>query len=519
MIATKALQIADGDRTTLTRQQETEYLQRTADGRAVAHAVAETRGKQQRHPAYIKLKFAPPAEGLRKMPARTAVEMGEVWGGTLWAYTYDGDHDEIYVKTTLSSMSLSSLGCVASLACVSKGEAYGDTIITIVGEDNATIRTMVGAWCDPACPFNRFAVYAIAAAAPGDSDVAYVVNGYHMYEIPGQPTDYVWDGPTDITAAVQLSVAGLYLKRSRTATSYDDRQTMDWSDLSSVDTWYADETTTVTVTVSGDASVSASGSLGYTPGEESEIGSSYILSAAIGMNNAPTASTPYARISNINWGGTPINAVPDLYNPGSAGGIPSADISPWSRIWTTNAAYHVFGDSGGFAIEHLSGTGSAGSIACKWSAPRILTLTAVDKMFDSQGDQYDPRIEYSSVFEDWDYVGGTWTATPHTFTDTYSVFESPTNYEYEYEYEKLSSSAVSVRVTDDWRTANGEDVAGTAEGSDNERYNDQLAGICLPPIDATDCVGDPWWLSGIGITHQAELDLNDTEGQAKRASV
>ena len=182
--------------------------------------------------------------------------------------------------------------------------------------------------------------------------------------------------------------------------------TMDWSDLSSIDKWYADETTTVTVTASGPGgiSLSATGSLGYTPGAEVEIGSSYILSAAIGMNNAPTASTPYARISNINWGGTAVNAIPDLYNPGDAGGIPSVDISPWSREWSTNNCYHVFGDSGGFAMEHLSGTTGAGSCALKWSAPRILTLTAVDRMFDTQGDQYDPRIEYSSVFEDCDYV-------------------------------------------------------------------------------------------------------------------
>ena len=73
--------------------------------------------------------------------------------------------------------------------------------------------------------------------------------------------------------------------------------------------------------------------------------------------SAPTAATTYARISNINWGGTPINAVPDLYNPGDADSIPSVDISPWSRTQNTNNCYHVYDYNDGFAIEHLNGNG------------------------------------------------------------------------------------------------------------------------------------------------------------------
>ena len=54
-----ALQIAEGDKPTLSPDQETEYLRETADGRTAAHAVAETREK--RNPAYIKLKLQPSA--------------------------------------------------------------------------------------------------------------------------------------------------------------------------------------------------------------------------------------------------------------------------------------------------------------------------------------------------------------------------------------------------------------------------------------------------------------------------
>jgi len=513
--ATSALQIAEGDKPTLSPDQETALLAATAETRAAAGKAADEGKKAKLAPAYIKLKFAPPEEGLRAMAARTAVTMGETWGGTLEVMN-SGDGWVGPTEYPLSSsVSFGSLGGAATLTAVDVPEGWG------------------GYWFGPAHSpdpggtmfwAGLYWSYELTVTAPGDSETVRLAIWFMDIDamgfggpIPSGVTQ-VYNADASASFDVSISTSGLYLKRSRTATSYDDRQTMDWSDLTSVDKWFADENSTVTVTVSGDASASATGSLGYTPGAEVEIGSSYILSAAIGMNNAPTASTPYARISNINWGGTPINAVPDLYNPGDAADIPSVDIDPWSRTWTTNNAYHVYGDSGGFAIEHLAGTEADASVALKWSAPRILTLTAVDRMFDTQGDQYDPRIEYSSVFEDWDYVGGTWTATPHKFTDTYSVFEAPTNYEYEYEYEKLTSSAVSVRVTDDWREANGEDVGNDVPGGDNERYNDQLAGICLPPIDATDCVGDPWWLSGFAAVHQPEVDVNDTQGQTRRAS-
>ena len=463
-------------------------------------------GKQQKpKPVTWTGKIKPP-EALQ-MPAKTQVTMGEIWNGTLEVVNQYLSYPGFQTAAQTSSVAIGSLGGGVSVV---NGGGW------MSGQETWVYYEWVsGGPLDPKI-FNCYLPFVVTASCAGDMESQLVYLYIGQVELasasPALPA-----GATTVSSLaidVSLSVSGLYLKRGRSASVPPDRQVMDWSDLNASDAWYADDSTTVTVTATGPGGInlSATGSLGYTPGQEVEIGSSYILSAAISMNNAPTASTPYAAITGINWGGTTINAVKDLYNPGDADGIPSVDISPWSRTQNTNNCYHVYDYNDGFAIEHLQGTSGAGNVALKWSAPKILTLTPIDGMFDKQGPSYD--IEYTST-------PITWTSTTEyeatKFSAPISVAEYPTNFEYEYEYKKLSGNTITVTVTDDWRTLNGEDVSNDG-GAVTAAYNDQLCGILLLPLTATDCIADPWWQPGINLTHRPSTDINDTEGQARRAS-
>lgn len=440
------------------------------------------------------------------MAARTAVEMGETWNATLWGDIYHEDYSEIYPNVPLGSLSLTALGGAASVACVSKGEALGAVINSIVGEDNATIRALAEAWLDPDCPFNRFVVYAITASAPGDTDVVYVINGYHMYEIPGQPTEYVWDGPKEITAEASIVVSGLYLKCGRTSNPPDDRQLMDFTDQTGADVWYADEATTVTVTC---GPCSAQGSLTYSD-EEVEIGSNFALGTSMTLNSAPTAETVYARISDIKWGDTLVGGDGVyLYNPGDTGDIPNSTVAPgWSRTQTTsNCARALAGSTQ--ELCHLQGTTSSIVFSTQCWAPYILTLTPLDGMFSAEGPAY--SIDYTSNCIT--YTDET-TYTVDKFSEAYGpIVQTTLSWLYEWEWRKLSSTSIQVRVDQEWREANNENV-----GGETETQNDQRAGLCMWPLTAADRAATPWWSSGFAITHLSSIDVNDTYGLPSRAS-
>lgn len=441
------------------------------------------------------------------MAARTAVEMGETWNATLWANIYHEDYSEIYANIPVGSLSIAALGGAASVARVSQGEAYGDAIITLVGEDNATIRALAIAWSDPACPFNRFNVFAITASAPGDSEVYYVINGYHMYEIPGQETEYVWDGPTEITAEASIVVSGLYLKCGRTSNPPDDRQLMDFTDQTGADVWYADSETTVTVTC---GPCSAQGSLTYSD-EEVEIGSNFALWTSMTLNSAPTAETVYARISDIKWGDTAVGGESVyLYNPGDAGDIPNGTVAPgWSRTKTTdNCARALAGSTQ--ELCHLQGTTSSIVFSTQCWAPYILTLTPLDGKFSAEGPAYD--INYTSNPVTWDSETGTY--VPDVFSTPYGpIVQATLSWLYEWEWRRLSSTSIQVRVDQEWREANNENV-----GGETETQNDQRAGLCMWPLTAADRTSAPWWSSGFGFALASSIDINDTQGLPSRAS-
>ena len=495
-----ALQVAASDRPSLTPGEQQRCLQATQESRSVAGQRA-TQGKQQKpKPVTITRKYKPPRAA---MAARTAVTMGEIWNGTLELVNMDAATSSM---PPAAAVSMASLGCSATLENVPIDAAQWWYDDPKVPDPDADPEWRGHYWhC-------RLTVSASGGTAQTRDYAVWFKDDWGM-ETNDIPSGYTVVMVPELTDDVSLSVSGLYLKRGRTASPPSDRQTMDFSDLDATDSWYADDTTTVTVTAGG---LSSTGSLGYTPGQEVEIGSSYILAASMTCTWAQAANTTYARISNIQWGGTPVSlANLPLYNPGDPAGIPSVDISPWSRVWSTDDCWSVVNDSGAAMQRRTAlgwNPGQSETVSLKWSAPKILTLTPIDGMFDKQGPSYD--IEYTST-------PITWTSTTEyeatKFSAPISVAEYPTNFEYEYEYKKLSGNTITVTVTDDWRTLNGEDVSNDG-GAVTAAYNDQLCGILLCPLTATDCISDPHWQPGINITHRPSTDINDTEGQARRAS-
>lgn len=315
---------------------------------------------------------------------------------------------------------------------------------------------------------------------------------------------------TSLSIPVSFGVEGLYVRRVRTSSPPPKRQLLDFTDQTITDSWWAD--TATEVTVSGDG-MSDSHGLTYSD-EEVEIGSNFNLSAEIHLNNAPTASTVYGKISNITWALAAGGSQVDLYNPGDAGDIPNGTVAPgWSRTWTTNDAFHV---SAGNDIEmdHLSGTSSSGTFDMAMSAPVMVAVTPWDEMFDMDGGAYDPDIVFTSNFIGW--IGSTSYVTE--FSGHHAETQSATSWLRKEEYQKLSSNAIQVRVTTDWREQNVEDVGSDSDDYLTETRNDIRCGLLACGIDATGASGDPHWDGGISWGQYETQDVLNTEGQSIRGS-
>jgi len=442
------------------------------------------------------------------MAARTAVEMGTTWNATL----------EVVSQTTTPaadkaithSVSFGALG------------GYAAIINEPVGID--------GTWCrggdpmdhnatDP--PYDPLDDYARwwglyhpftvrCNVGMEDSDEALIwlwVGDYFGYpSFMGSPYGgTIVKGPT-LSLEASIVVSGLYIKCGRTSNPPDDRQLMDFTDQTGADVWYADSETTVTVTC---GPCSAQGSLTYSD-EEVEIGSNFALGTSMSLNAAPVAETAYARISGIKWGDTAVGGESVyLYNPGDAGDIPNGTVAPgWSRTKTTdNCARALAGSTQ--ELCHLQGTTSPIVFSTQCWAPYILTLTPLDGMFSAEGPAY--SIDYTSNCIT--YTDET-TYTVDKFSEAYGpIVQATLSWLYEWEWRRLSSTSIQVRVDQDWREANNEDV-----GGEDETQNDQRAGLCMWPLTATDRVVAPHWSSGFAITHLSSIDINDTYGLPSRAS-
>lgn len=441
------------------------------------------------------------------MAARTAVEMGTTWNATLWADVYWPGG-----PAPFESVMFAALGGTASIYNYAQGtceiDAGSNVNFLRPYSPAAEVVAAVEEWADGApIGFAAYICWAISAAGgggPGDADVILVVNGWQG-DIP--PDDPIWAGPTEIEVAASIVVSGLYLKCGRTSNPPDDRQLMDFSDQAGEDKWYADENTTVTVTC---GPCSAQGALSYS-NEEVEIGSTFGLAVALALNSAPSAETVYARVSDIQWGETAVGgAAVDLYNPGDPAEIPNATVAPgWSRVQTTENCYHVRAGNT-IEIEHLKGTYGSGGFAGQLLAPHIITLTPLDGMFSAQGPAYD--INYTSNPVTWD--SETETYVPDVFSTPYGpIVHAGITWLYEREWRRLSSTSIQVRVDQEWRENNNEDV-----GGDDETQNDQRAGLCMWPLTAADRTSAPWWSSGFGAAHFSSIDINDTYGLPSRAS-
>ena len=438
------------------------------------------------------------------MAARTAVEMGTTWNATLEILNAGAGFEapEIMPLATpaCQTVSLSALGATASINSPG-GSWVGAAQSEPPGEPPGPGAEWVGLYW----------AYDVAVSAPGDSDSQRYAVWFTDVWFPLVPGFEIPAGVTVVNTPAlsvdaSIAVSGLYLKCGRTSNPPDDRQLMDFSDQAGEDKWYADENTTVTVTC---GPCSAQGALSYS-NEEVEIGSNFALGTSMSLNAAPVAETVYARISGIKWGDTAVGGESVyLYNPGDAGDIPNGTVAPgWSRTKTTdNCARALAGSTQ--ELCHLQGTTSPIVFSTQCWAPYILTLTPLDGMFSAEGPAY--SIDYTSNCIT--YTDET-TYTVDKFSEAYGpIVQTTLSWLYEWEWRRLSSTSIQVRVDQDWREANNENV-----GGETETQNDQRAGLCMWPLTAADRTSAPWWSSGFGAAHLSSIDINDTYGLPSRAS-
>ena len=473
----------------------------------------ETPQLQERpDPIEFKWTLKPPED---VMAARTAVEMGTTWNATLDVANQSARQSLSEAPT--DSVTFGALGGYASVVNKCQVPDCGHNWDTECHQGPPRQHASndpapegwqgseFGYWAGVYWPF------VVTAQVGYDVESAQIWVWFEdwyvdpPFSMPGIDSGTVYEDTASIETAIVVS--GLYLKCGRTSNPPDDRQLMDFTDQTGADVWYADSETTVTVTC---GPCSAQGSLTYSD-EEVEIGSNFALGTSMTLNSAPTAETVYARISDIKWGDTLVGGDGVyLYNPGDTGDIPNSTVAPgWSRTKTTdNCARALAGSTQ--ELCHLQGTTSQVVFSTQSWAPYILTLTPLDGKFSAEGPAYD--INYTSNPVTWD--SETETYVPDVFSTHYGpIVQATLSWLYEWEWRKLSSTSIQVRVDQDWREANNENV-----GGETETQNDQRAGLCMWPLTAADRTSAPWWSSGFGAAHLSSIDINDTYGLPSRAS-
>ena len=445
------------------------------------------------------------------MAARTAVEMGVTWNATLEILSASDGYYAVtgfppYLNNgtpIVGAIGLGTLGASAAIEDVVLPNLYGPPVTEAPPEGPPPQFPPGTLWGGL---YHKFKV-TVSAPGVGNTDTKYIALWIaDAWGATGNDPTVTYYDADKVSLDVSIAVSGLYLKCGRTSNPPDDRQLMDFTDQTGADVWYADSATTVTVTC---GPCSAQGSLTYSD-EEVEIGSNFALGTSMTLNSAPTAETVYARISGIKWGDTLVGGDGVyLYNPGDTGDIPNSTVAPgWSRTQTTgNCARALAGSTQ--ELCHLQGTTSSIVFSTQCWAPYILTLTPLDGMFSAEGPAY--SIDYTSNCIT--YTDET-TYTVDKFSEAYGpIVQAALSWLYEWEWRRLSSPSIQVRVEQDWREANNEDV-----GGEDETQNDQRAGLCMWPLTATDRVAAPHWSSGFGITHLSSIDVNDTYGLPSRAS-
>jgi hypothetical protein len=478
---------------------ETRVVQQVRAGQAEAHKVAEARTAaeiERMPPSAPYTRVYQPPEGLQ-MPAKSQVTMGEAWNCTLEALNQD-DNGSIS-SAPLKSMAAWGIGgtvLVANGGNVSPSPSAGGFIIA---------------------GGRLYYPYVVSLIAGGTTQYLYYLLdiGVGIGPLPEDNTPHPDAAAvTSMDVDFSLSLQGFYLKSERTATVYPDRQTMDWSDLSGDERWYAGPTTTADVTVTGpDGRTLTSSTPLYIPeGDEIEIGSSYAFGARITLNRAPVAGVPYATVRDIKWGSTALSTPNvSLYNPGDSDDDPAGD--GWSRTQTTTSCYRVYGGDS-ISMEGVSIRGAESpQYQLSLGAPLIVEVEHQDgKLFDRSGTVADPAIELTGPFIEWVLSGSEYVSQLIPFTGSYSAAQYSDSRLYDHEWRKFVSNNISARVTDDWRDDNGWDVGNSVPGSDNEVYDDRLCGLLMFPLSLTDRVSSPYWTCGLALEHLASIDVNDTAG-------
>jgi len=425
-----------------------------------------------------------------------SISLGAAWSGTLEVLNLGTALN--YLSSPVDTVAFSALGGTLSLVSSGAGALTSDPLSADPGGGPPGAE-----WVAMYFPY--------VLTCGGDTETVYVFSQDDWY--PTMPHTVPEEGikvNTDLAMAFEYTVSDLYPKALRTDGSPATRQAMDWSDFSHSASWYADEGSTVTFTLSGHGvTLSDTASLANT-GEIDLGGNPWIGTYSVNIHRYDVDDTVYARISDLEFNGKAVDLSNlELSNPGT-GDAPDAGQSSWKRSADSNCAR--IGDDGGIATW-WTGTGNATKT---WSgtiyAPYFGSFIPIEGghndalAYSGTTPQYvGPIIEYEDDHE---------TTTPVEWEGTKTYYEQRKSWEFEWEYKTLSTkTAVAVYHTLAWRIANGEDLVGT-DPDENDR---QLA-LLVHWLDATGFDGDPIDGPMVTLAHSTSLNINDPPGVARPSS-
>jgi len=326
----------------------------------------------------------------------------------------------------------------------------------------------------------------------------------------------------DLAVTVAITLTGVYPKAWATDAAPAARGFLWFGDRSSGYSWYADADSVVTITATGPDStvLTASGALAGAGGELNLGIAPWLLSCTLACNRFPSGDTTYARVSDLKWGTHSLQAIADLYNPGS-GDEPNPVNNPdWTRAGSAGTDFRVGPDgSMGMWCEAASASPSS----CLWilGPPRRVTFKPATGFFDDNV-AAEPPIEVSGTPVAW--AGSPPAASPDPFTGTETFEETGGDTSrFLFEWSRFSGPTMALSVTDAWRTDNGEDVdRGDPDDPDNPTtdQDDKKCALYLHPIDVTNLNGIPWdeWGTFLTITPEGNLGVVKPAGVSRPAN-
>ena len=441
--------------------------------------------------------------------------MGETWNVTLRLVNAK---DNTYNLAPMSSLGFSAMGCACSITkYADTGYTYGPAQEHAWDDPPPEGMGGMGSW------FGKYYWYTVTYTWPGTMGGTSIP----LYVWLGDDWQVAVVGPPLASGAVvvttdtvdinvSISVAGLFLKGELGDLSGDNRNILDYTDEYVDYKWYADGSTTSTITISGAVSGTNSGNWGtWGAGDEVDIlvgetfGCAYTYVANWGRDGARHGS-----ICNIQWGDGVISTsgIDKLY---------STSGSTWSRTVPGGADYWRFYSGNEISIVRYGASTTSDASWTGWSkAPYIVEYAASAESaayFDEEGAAL--GLRFMSNYIVWDDED-TYHIEPVENGTTVVQSVSSWNENYPAEWQKLTSRNIIVYENEADRVSFGDDLG---ETDTPMAQSDAQCRIPIPRLDATtlelDSYGGLFWANFGAIAHQDNLSVNVPVSGSARPSL